>query len=88
MAKKRPSLKKDMNEIAFAVVQASIGEGPRPMPPGKREKNPEAVRRGSLGGKKGGRSRAKKLTAQQRSRIASRAAQARWARERDGGERA
>lgn len=31
-----------------------IGEGPRPEPPGKREKNPEAVDRGRAGGKKGG----------------------------------
>jgi hypothetical protein len=54
MPKKRPSLRKDENETAYALVQAMIGEGPRPEPPGKREKNPEAVDRGRAGGKKGG----------------------------------
>lgn len=54
MPKKRPSLRKDENETAYALVQAMIGEGPRPKPPGKREKNPEAVDRGRAGGKKGG----------------------------------
>jgi hypothetical protein len=43
MPKKRPSLCKDENETAYALVQAMIGEGPRPERPGKREKNPEAV---------------------------------------------
>jgi hypothetical protein len=52
MPKKRPSLRKDENETAYALVQAMIGEGPRPEPPGKREKNPEAVDRGRLEGRK------------------------------------
>jgi hypothetical protein len=42
------------------------------------EKNPAAVQLGRLGGKKGGIARAKKLTAEQRSAIARKAAQARW----------
>ena len=48
MPKKRPSLRKDENETAYALVQAMIGERPRPEPPGKREKNPEAVDRHRL----------------------------------------
>ncbi len=55
MPKKRP-FRKDENETAYALVQAIIGEGPRPEPPREREKNPEAVDRGRAGGKKGGRS--------------------------------
>src|SRR6202795_1232313 len=54
MPNKRPSLRKDENETAYALVQAMIGEGARPAPPGKREKKPEPVDRGRAGGKKGG----------------------------------
>lgn len=74
-------LRKDAAETAWAVVQAAIGEGPRPEPPGKREKNPEAVARGSKGGKVGGPARASKLSPQKASRIAKKAANARWRRE-------
>ena len=42
------------------------------------EKNPAAVALGRLGGKKGGEARAKKLTKEQRSEIARKAAEARW----------
>jgi hypothetical protein len=42
------------------------------------EKNPAAVYLGRLGGLKGGKARAKKLTKEQRSDIARRAAEARW----------
>ena len=45
-----------------------------------KEKNPHAVALGRLGGKKGGRARAAKLTAEQRSAIARKGASARWRR--------
>ena len=41
-------------------------------------KNPAAVMLGRLGGLKGGKARAQKLSAEQRSAIAKRAAEARW----------
>ena len=41
-------------------------------------KNPAAVALGRLGGKKGGKARAAKLTPEQRSEIARKAARARW----------
>ena len=44
-------------------------------------KDPAAVALGRKGGLKGGRARAEKLTPEQRSEAARRAAQARWARE-------
>jgi hypothetical protein len=78
MPRKRPGLRKDENELAFGLVRAMIGEGPRPHPPGQDDKNPEAVARGSKGGKKGGKARARSLTSKQRSEIAKRAAEARW----------
>jgi hypothetical protein len=46
------------------------------------EKNPAAVALGKLGGRKGGRARAEKLTPEQRSAIAKKAAEARWAKKR------
>lgn len=44
-------------------------------------KNPAAVALGRLGGLKGGRARAAKLSAERRSEIASIASRARWRRE-------
>ena len=43
-------------------------------------KNPAAVALGKLGGSKGGQKRAENLSPEQRSEIAQRAAQARWAK--------
>ena len=42
------------------------------------KKNIHAVALGRLGGKKGGRARAEKLTSERRLEIARKAAQARW----------
>jgi hypothetical protein len=46
--------------------------------PAKPEKNPAAVALGRLGGKKGGKARAAKLTAARRKEIAKKAAAKRW----------
>ena len=43
-------------------------------------KDPAAVALGRKGGKKGGKARAEKLTPEERSAIARKAAQARWAK--------
>ena len=45
-------------------------------------KNKAAQELGRLGGLKGGKARAKKLTPEQRSEIAKKAAEARWAKKR------
>ena len=45
-------------------------------------KNPAAVALGKLGGKKGGKARAEKLTPERRKEIAKKAAEARWAKKR------
>lgn len=69
----------DPNVAAKRLVDRITGrdeEESEPTPP--REKNPAAVALGRLGGKKGGKARAAKLTPEQRSEIAKRAAQARW----------
>jgi len=64
----------DANEIAFRVFQEATGE----TPPDESKKNPAAIALGRLGGLKGGKARAAKLTPEQRSEIAKKAAAARW----------
>jgi len=68
----------DVNETAFRVMREATGEGPQEEPSGK---NPAAVALGRLGGKKGGKARAEKLSAMRRSEIARRAAIARWSKQ-------
>lgn len=78
---KKPAKKsRDVNQIAKLVVDLSTSESP-PTDPPTAKKNPNAVALGKLGGAKGGPARAKKLTAQQRSEIAKRAATARWGKQ-------
>ncbi len=82
MTKKQPAkLRPDVAEVAFRVFQEAIGEKPRTLPPaerGKDDKNPEAVKRGAKGGKKGGKAKALQLSATQRAEAARLSAQARW----------
>jgi hypothetical protein len=70
---KRSSKKKDPNVIAANVVEQATDET-------KLEKNPAAVALGRLGGKKGGKARAAKLTPERRSEIAKNAARTRWSK--------
>jgi hypothetical protein len=66
---KRSSKRKrkiDMSKLAATISNAGA------------EKNPAAVALGRLGGLKGGKARAAKLSARRRSEIASRAAETRW----------
>lgn len=70
--KKRP---RDLNILAACIVAEVTGEA---KPEEKPVKNPAAVELGRLGGMKGGKARAKKLTPEQRHKIASLSAQARW----------
>jgi len=65
----------DVNEIAFRVAREASGEAPKDWKDGK---NPAAVALGRLGGLKGGRARAAKLSAEERSHIARVAARQRW----------
>ena len=78
---KRSSKKKnirDTNVLASGIVEQATGE-PSPKPEDS-TKNPAAVALGRLGGLKGGKARASKLTPEQRKEIAKRAAQARWSK--------
>jgi hypothetical protein len=70
-SRKRPT---DLNRLAASIVDSATGSAPDP----DAGKNPAAVALGRLGGAKGGAARAAKLTAEQRSEIAKKAAKARW----------
>ena len=63
-------MSEDINILAARIVEGATTN------PG--DKNLAAVVLGRLGGKKGGKARAEKLTPEQRSDIARRAVQARW----------
>jgi hypothetical protein len=70
----------DFATIARKVVEQAIGEhlDGTPLEDPNAGKNPKAIIRGKLGGKKGGSARAKALTAERRRAIAKSAAEARW----------
>lgn len=69
---------RDLNQLADRLVREATGEAPKQEPEPEREKDPAAVELGRRGGLKGGAARAKKLTPEQRSEIARRAATTRW----------
>jgi hypothetical protein len=77
---KAPKQKRDFMELARGVVEQAIGEqmDGRPLAIPVDLRNQNAVALGRLGGKKGGKMRAAKLTPTQRKVIATKAAQARW----------
>lgn len=64
--------KADPNQSAFGVLQQMFTKA------GAEKKDPLAVALGRRGGLKGGRARADKLTAEQRTESARLAARARW----------
>jgi hypothetical protein len=75
--KTRPVRPRDMNQLAKRIVDLSVGEEIEEQPI-EREKNPHAVALGRLGGQRGGKARAERLTATKRSEIARVAARSRW----------
>jgi hypothetical protein len=69
---------RDPNQLAKLIADMAWGEAePEPAKPAK---NPEAVALGKLGGAKGGKTRAARMTPEQRSEAAKKAATARWHR--------
>jgi hypothetical protein len=79
---RRRSSTGDVEQNALRVIEEAIGAklkfAPKTLAFPPRKKNPAAVALGKLGGTKGGRARAAKLTPQERTEIAQRAARARW----------
>ena len=74
----------DFAVTAFQVVQEATGqaepESEETEPESTEGKNPHAVALGRLGGLKGGKARAEKLSPEQRREIAKKAALIRWER--------
>ena len=79
---KKPKRPRDVNQLAKMIVDISTGNAPPELP--APEKNPAAVALGRLGGVKGGKARAEKLTAARRKAIAQKAAAHRWPRRAAG----
>lgn len=61
----------DLNRLAAAIVGDATDETPP-------EPESQQVRAGRVGGQKGGKARASRMTAEERSAAARRAAQSRW----------
>ncbi len=74
-SRRRP---RDVNSLAASIVNDATDETGPPSPDPDEGKDPAAVSLGRRGGLKGGRARADKLTPEQRSAIARKAAAARW----------
>lgn len=78
-SKKRP---RDINQFAATIADDATREGaptqPEAATPARPEKNPHAQALGRLGGLKGGKARAAKLTPEERTEIAKKAAATRW----------
>lgn len=72
----KPKRPRDTNQLAHMIAQLATGE----LDDVKTDdgKDPAAVALGRKGGLKGGKARAAKLTAKQRSAIAKKAAKTRW----------
>ena len=74
-SKRKPT---DRNLIAARIVEAATEPTEEEKP--AKKKNPAAVALGRLGGLKGGKARADKLSAQERTEIAKKAAKSRWSK--------
>jgi hypothetical protein len=74
-SRKRP---RDPNQLGKLVVDLATGEAEDQDPDAG--KDPHAVELGRRGGKKGGKARAAKMSAAERSEAAKKAAKARWSK--------
>lgn len=75
MPKRSSKRPRDVNALAASIVGEATGQSE---PDAEPKKNPAAVELGRLGGLKGGKARAAKLSPKKRSEIAKKAAAARW----------
>jgi len=75
---KRSSKKRDLNQLAKSIVDEATEERELAEKAVSEGKNPAAVILGRRGGLKGGKARAASLSAETRSKIAKKAAKARW----------
>ena len=76
MQKRSSKTPRDPNQLAAHIVALTTGSEPTPAE--DKPKNAAAVALGRLGGLKGGKARAAKLTPKKRQEIARKAAESRW----------
>ena len=76
-SRKRP---RDPNQLGKLIVDLATGEADETPPEDTRD--PAAVELGRKGGLKGGKARAAKMTPEERSAAAKKAAEARWRSEK------
>lgn len=76
-----PKRPRDANQLAKSIVDLTTGEAEEEKP--DEGKDPAAVALGRKGGLKGGKARAASMTAEQRSEIAKKAANARWKKNKE-----
>jgi hypothetical protein len=74
----RSSTPKNINELEASKAKNTDGEPQKEITEEATQKNPAAVILGHLGGLKGGKARAAKLSPKRRGEIARMAAKARW----------
>ena len=72
---RKPKRPRDLALLAKMIVDIATEGEPAEIPS---EKNPHAVALGKLGGAKGGKARAEKMTPEERKESARKAAKARW----------
>jgi hypothetical protein len=72
MPERSRNRKLDLNALAASIVREATEGAPQS------EKNPAAVALGRLGGLKGGKVRAERMTPEERREAARKAAEARW----------
>lgn len=75
---KRSRKKVDLNRLTKSIVDQAVTEEQLQAKAIEEGKNPAAVSLGRLGGLKGGKARAMKLSSEERKEIARKAAAARW----------
>ncbi len=78
MTDKKKKRSRDINTLAFQIMQEATGEKPNEEPKSEGVKNPAAVALGRLGGLRGGKARKEKLSPERRKEIAQKAAKSRW----------
>ncbi len=76
---------RDPSKLAKEIIDLATDEDYQDQPDEDEGKDPAAVALGRKGGLKGGKARAAKLTAEERSAAARWAAKARWAKARKRG---
>jgi hypothetical protein len=82
LKKKRHSQEPDVNQIAYALVQRSVGDQvAEPESMTKAEISRLMAEMGRRGGKIGGKRRLQTMTPEKRSQVALKAARVRWAKE-------